>query len=158
MNTPLPKLRDKKPNQPKGTWIDEEDFDRIWDEVCDWFDKNIDRFVNNIQQVYALTGNEVGYSALLENWERLREWKGVGDVPQFSAEDIRKNIIEKMYGPLVRLWIENEYGQPRNFSQGYTGLMVTFILNVNKGNHDDFRFSYNFNLSLNIGAGVHGVL
>jgi hypothetical protein len=154
----LPKLRDKKPDQLKGNWIDKEDFDRIWDEVCDWFDKNIDRFVNNIQQVYALTGNEVGYAALLGDWTHRRTWKGVGDVVQFSAEDIRKNIIEKMYGPFVRLWMENEYGQPRAFREGFTGLMVTFVLNVSKGHDDDFRFSYNFNLSLDIGAGVHGAL
>lgn len=151
-------LRNKKFIGTKGTFIDDESFQKIWDEVCDWFDKNIDRFVSNIQQVYALTGNEVGYSALADEWIRRREWKGVGDTPKFSADDIRNNIIDKIYCPFNWLYVHNDYG-PKTFAEGFTGLLVTFHLNVQKGDEiDDFEWNYCYNLSLVIGAGKQNVI
>ena len=35
----------------KGTWIPEEVFDRIFGEVCDWYDKHIEQIVTNIQEL-----------------------------------------------------------------------------------------------------------
>lgn len=151
-------LRTKNLVGKRGDWIDDESFQRIYDDVCHWFDRNIDRVVNNIQQVYAMTGNETGYSTLVTDWPRRRQWKGVGDVQRFSDEEIRANIIEKMYAPLCWLWQQNEYGNTE-FVQGFTGLLVTFHLEVNKGDKsDEFRWSYSYNLSLNIGSGEHGAI
>lgn len=148
-------LRDHKFTHKKGDWISRKDFDRIWDQACDWFDKNIDRLVENIQSVYALTGNEFGYGALLANWQVRREWKGVGDTPRFSNDDIRSNIIEKLSTPFVTLWVQQDYGQTE-FRHGYTGLMVTASLYVTKHQEDRYRLSHNLYLSLDISCNVNG--
>jgi len=34
-----------------GAWIPEEVFDRIFGEVCDWYDKHIEQIVTNIQEL-----------------------------------------------------------------------------------------------------------
>lgn len=143
-------LRGMNPKGVKGTFINQETFDHIRDEICDWYDKNIERWVHNIQQIYALTGNDCSYSCLNADWDFRRNWAGVGDIVRFSAEEIRKNILDKIYCPLNWLYVCNDYGQnPMKFNEGFTGLLVTFRLIVEKT--DTWHYSYN--LSIDIGCG-----
>ena len=148
------KLSDKKPVGVRGDFIDDESFQKIWDDVCSWYDKNVDQLVDNIRQIYALTGNQCGYSVLTQNWDNFRQWKGVGDIQKFSNDDIRNNIIDKMYGPLCGLWHMSNYG-PKHFNQAFTGLLVTFYLVVDKVPvSDGFKLHYSYELKMNIGSSV----
>lgn len=151
MNT----LRQMKPKGQKGSFVKKELYEKIWDEVCDWFDKNIDLWVRNIRKIYELTG-DWGYSCLSQNWEFLSRNR---DIP-FSDDDIRNNIIEKIYCPMNWLYVHDDYGQnPMLFSEGFTGLMVTFHVTLERHDpSDEYAWSYSYNLSLNIGCGGHNAI
>ena len=142
---------------PHGDWIDDDTFDRIWEEVCEWYDKNIDVLVKNVLAIYEVTDQECGYSALTKDWAKWREVREQQNSPnksKFTADDVRKNIVEKINRPFCQLRMKSKVGNPTGFSEGFTGLMVTFQLSVDKGDeHDHFDHTWSWNLSVNVGSG-----
>lgn len=148
-------LRQMSPKGTKGTFVSQELYQKIWDEVCEWFDANIDRWVCNVRKVYELTG-DWGYSCLREDWDFRSQHNSLS----FSDDAIRNNIIEKIYCPMNWLYVHNDYGQnPMRYSEGFTGLMVTFRINVEKHTQpDEYSWSYSYNLSLDIGCGEHNAI
>lgn len=141
-------MRHLKPTGKKGTFVSEELYEEIWNDVCGWFDKNIDRWVANIRKIYELTG-DWGYRCLEQNWGAKNRNLS------FSDESIRENIIEKIYAPMNWLYIRNDYGQkPMEFSEGFSGLMITFRITVKKyRDTDEYKWSYSYELSIDISSG-----
>lgn len=148
-------LREMKPQGKRGTFLSQELYQKIWGEVCDWYDKNIEIWVRNIHKAYDLTG-DCGYSCLTQNWDfRSQHCKLT-----FSDDDIRNNIIEKIYCPMNWLYVRDNYGQnPMRYSEGFTGLMVTFRITVEQVQQpDEYAWSYSYGLSLEMSCGEHGAI
>lgn len=137
----------------KGDFIDIEYFDRIWSDFLKFYNQNIEQILNNIEEIYKLTGNEHGYSALKQNWKSYRD-NPHRNLIVFSRQDILYNINEKVSCVFNWLYTKNKYSS--SFHEGFTGLLFTFRLNVDKGDKlDNFEYSYSYNLSIDIGCGEH---
>jgi len=137
-----------------GDFIDNDDWEEIRDEVITWFEEHSDQFVQNTLEVYKLTDNDVGYSALLKDWKQWRELHQPYE-PKFAPEFVRACIEDKIYLTLSHLYQHSGHGKI-SWRGGTTGLLVTFTMNILLGDkHDDFRVSYDYNLSINIGCGNH---
>lgn len=142
----------------RGNFCDNETFITICHAYIDWYNENKIILIKNIKAIYALTGNETGYSAMTTDWERRRNIVGFGDVVKFDDEYIEKNLIDRMGLLMNHLYQKNSYGKECKFESRMIGLLVLHSLNV------DIRLSdkretkdviFDFSISIHISSSNH---
>jgi len=138
----------------RGNFIDNETFETVCNAFAEWFNENKKQLITNISEVYKMTGNETGYDAMVVDWKRLREWKGVGDVVEFSRKDIEKLLIDKIGLVMNHLYQQDNFND--TFNSSLIGLFVLVNLSVEKikdGKRKILVFDYG--VSINIGSSNH---
>ena len=143
----------------RGDFCDNETFERICNDYVDWYNSNKTILIKNIKSIYALTGNETGYDAMTKDWERMRNWKGVGDIVRFDDDFINDSIIDKMGLLMNHLYQKSSYGKKEcNFESRMIGLLVLHSLVVDIRLSDKRKTKdviFDFGISIQIGSSNH---
>jgi hypothetical protein len=136
-----------------------DDFLTIAESYITWWNKKKEAIINNVYEIYKLTGNETGYDALSCNWEHRREaFPSVANEEMFSKEDIKKQIEEEMSISISHLY--QKWGNKNSLGEdkcrvSNIGLLVVssiFVEYSDDGRRDDIDLIFTHSVSLEIDA------
>lgn len=120
----------------RGNFIDDETFSHIAHSYITWYEKKKDCIIQNLFDLYKLTGYETGYHALEKSWERIKnvfpdtlekkkEW--------YTKEKCEEIIFDKMRAAILHLYQKKHYGErtaERKHRSGAGGLLVSASITV----------------------------
>jgi hypothetical protein len=150
----------------RGNFVDDSTFLCIACEYVEWFNKKKEYIVNNLFEVYQMTGYETGYDALSYNWERTRDWKKVVDKKKdwYTKEKCEEIIMDKMRAAILHLyqrtnWSKGKY--PQKHRSGAIGLLVSaqIIVEIDLSEkRDTLDVNYSYQVKVNLDGGNNGFL
>ena len=152
-----PYLKDKEKYR-RGNFVDDETFMHIVSEYVEWYNKNKSSIIDNLFEVYQMTGYETGYDALSADWRRRRDWKEVVDRKKqwYTKERCEEFIFDKMRASILHLYQKSYFGkktEDRKHKSGAYGLLISASISVDitlseKRDLMDVNYSFSVNVSL----------
>jgi hypothetical protein len=142
----------------RGNFIDDESFSHIAHSYVEWYEKKKDNIIQNLFDLYKLTGYETGYHVLECSWERKRNWKEVVEKKKewYTKEKCEEIIFEKMRAAILHLYQKKHYGKrtdERKHRSGAAGSLVSASISVDvtlgeKRDMMDVNFTYRVDVTL----------
>jgi hypothetical protein len=150
----------------RGNFVNDSNFLAIATNYVEWYNKNKKDIIENLFEVYQMTGYETGYDALSTSWERMRSWKKVVDKKKdwYTKEKCEEIIFDKMRAAILHLYQRRYYGEKtadRNHRSGAIGLLVsaTIIVDITKSEkRDTMDINYSFFVKVNLEASNNNFL
>lgn len=150
----------------RGNFVNDSTFLTIATEYVEWYNKNKKSIVNNLFEVYKMTGYETGYDALATSWERRRNWKEIVDKKRdwYTKEKCEEIIFDKMRAAIIHLYQKRYYGKAeadRSHRSGAIGLLVSANISVDitrSEKRDLMDVNYSYIVKVNLDGGSRNFL
>jgi len=143
----------------RGNFINDEVFNQIASNYVKWYESKKDGIIDNLFNVYKLTGYETGYHALEHSWiRRTNVFPQIVETKKdwYTKEKCEEIIFDKMRGAILHLYQHMHYGastDERKFSSGVCGSLVTSMISVEitlgeRRDMMDINYSYRLDVTL----------
>lgn len=135
--------------------LNEEAIIGVLHKWVDHYEKHIDNCVKNTLAIYALTSEEIGYSALGADWERRKRF----NLPLRHDEVWIRQMWREKFIACISHFYTGIWSKTKEIKGGATGCLITCGFTVSLQDSDLKNVKYtiiaNLNMYLNIGVGSH---